>query len=139
MASVVEEKLETLRRCVRRVEDKRAASAEELRKDADRQDIVALNLTRAVQICVDLAMHLIAETDEPLPQTMGDAFDSLARLGLIDEELRMRMRAAVGFRNVAVHAYQQIDWNIVQAITWQHLDDFKRFARGIAAATKPSR
>lgn len=77
-------------------------------------------------------MHLIAETDEALPQTMGEAFDGLVRLGLIDEDLCARMRTAVGFRNVAVHAYQQIDWEVVQTITWDHLDDFKQFARSVA-------
>ncbi len=47
-AVIVDEKLEALRRCVQRVQDKRAASADDLRADADWQDIIALNLTRAV-------------------------------------------------------------------------------------------
>ncbi|MES1944117.1 hypothetical protein PC39_08379 [Salinisphaera sp. PC39] len=37
----------------------------------------------------------------------------------------------MGFRNVAVHNYQKIDWDIVHAITWQHLDDFRRFAQAV--------
>lgn len=50
---ILEEKLESLRRCVRRLEDKRATTAAALRLDVDRQDIIALNLTRAMQLCVD--------------------------------------------------------------------------------------
>jgi hypothetical protein len=38
-------KLESLRRCVKRVEDRHAASAEALAADPDVQDIVTLNLT----------------------------------------------------------------------------------------------
>lgn len=61
----------------------------------------------------------------------GQAFDGLAKLKVIDEELCARLKAAVGFRNVAVHNYQKIDWDIVHAITWQHLDDFRRFAQAV--------
>ncbi len=42
---LIEEKLESLRRCVNRIEDRRAASAEALAGDPDVQDIVTLHLT----------------------------------------------------------------------------------------------
>ena len=41
------EKLEALRRCIRRVESKRPADAAALAADWDLQDIITLNLTRA--------------------------------------------------------------------------------------------
>ncbi len=133
---ILEEKLESLRRCISRVEKKRAESAEQLRADVDRQDILTLNLTRAVQLCVDMAMHIIAQSDETLPQTMGQTFDALAQLGIIDEHLSGRLKAAVGFRNIAVHSYQKVDWDIVHSITHQGLDDFYSFARAVAACVE---
>lgn len=129
---IVGEKLESLRKCVRRIEEKRTPSAETLRQDVDRQDILTVNLTRAVQICVDLATHVLADVEETAPATMGEAFERLAHQRLIDSELCGRMKAAVGFRNVAVHSYQEIDWDIVHAITWHHLDDFLHFARSVS-------
>ncbi|MGS1013646.1 HepT-like ribonuclease domain-containing protein [Rhodanobacter sp. UC4450_H17] len=36
---------------------------------------------------------------------------------------------AVGFRNIAVHSYNAIDWAIVHAIATCHLGDFEDFAR----------
>jgi uncharacterized protein YutE (UPF0331/DUF86 family) len=42
------------------------------------------------------------------------------------------MKAAVGFRNVAVHTYQVIDWKIVYRICHEHLGEFRMFARTIA-------
>lgn len=125
------EKLESLRRCVRRVELRRADTVEALQSDADRQDILALNLTRAVQLCVDMAGILIADSDEPAPQTMGQAFETLARTGLIDETLARRMKSAVGFRNIAVHDYRVVDWQIVFDITHRGLDDFRAFAKAM--------
>ena len=130
---ILEEKLESLRRCIARIENKRAESAQQLRADVDRQDILTLNLTRAVPLCVDMAMHIITESDEPMPQTMGEAFDALAHLGVIDGQLGDRMKAAVGFRNIAVHSYQSVNWDIVHTITHEGLDDFYRFARAISA------
>lgn len=128
---ILEEKLESLRRCIRRLEEKRARTAEELRLDVDRQDIVALNLTRAVQLCVDMASHVLSGSEHAVPATMGEAFSALEAIGLIDLELCRHMQAAAGFRNIAVHSYQQIDWAIVHSITWRHLDDFRSFARAI--------
>lgn len=106
--ALVGEKIESLRRCVHRVEQKCPHDVASLATDMDLQDIVALNLTRAVQLCVDTAAHILAETEEPVPQTMGAAFDSLGRIGAIDADLATRMKKAVGFRNIAVHNYQAI-------------------------------
>lgn len=129
---ILGEKLEALRQCLQRVETRRAESPEELRRDPDRQDIVSLNLTRAVQLCVDMATHVLVDTSQPAPHTMGETFDLLAAEGVIPEALAARMRSAVGFRNVAVHAYQAIDWEIVHAITHEGLDDFRAFAQQMA-------
>jgi len=59
--------------------------------DADRQDIIALNLQRAVQLCVDVAAYIVAESNEPAPTTMGEIFDALARTNVISQELAARM------------------------------------------------
>ena len=130
---IVAEKLESLRRCVRRIEERRAPTAEALRADPDRQDILSLNITRAVQLCVDLAAHLLSDTKQPAPQTMGEGFDLLAAEGVIPPALCKRLRGAVGFRNIAVHGYQAIDWEIVHAITHAGTDDFREFAAAIDA------
>ena len=130
--NVVEAKLESLRRCVERIADKTPPSADHLTQNPDLQDIIALNLQRAVQLSVDLAAHLIAETDAPPPSTMAENFDVLKNLQIISLALADRMTKAVGFRNIAVHSYHTIDWNIVYQICSRHLDDFRQFAKAIA-------
>ena len=62
---------------------------------------------------------------------MGETFDVLAGLGIMTPELAIRMKNAVGFRNIAVHNYEAINWQIVHAIATRHLDDFKDFAQSI--------
>lgn len=98
---VVEQKLESLRRFLLRVKEKCPLDAASLERDVDAQDIITLNLTRAVQVFVDLAAHLIASRDVPAPSTMGQSFEALASLGLISPLLAIRMKKAVGFRSIA--------------------------------------
>lgn len=129
--TIVDRKLDSLRRCIGRVRERCPDSAEALANDVDAQDILSVNLTRAVQLCVDIAAHLVATLDSPPPDSMGAAFDVLAHHGLIDDALAGRMRAAVGFRNVASHSYQDIDWRIVFAIATERLVDFEDFARAV--------
>lgn len=128
---VIEQKLESLRRCVQRVQKKCPRDPDALALDADAQDIVTLNLTRAVQLCVDIGAHLIADGDMPPPDTMGRTFDVLAEAGHIDHGLATRLKKAVGFRNIAVHNYHVIDWHIVHELATRHLDDFSDYARAV--------
>ena len=128
---VIEQKLESLRRCLIRIGEKCPAAPDVLATDADAQDIVALNLTRAVQICVDIGAHLIAGKEMPSPETMGRTFDVLADLGYISPVLALRLKKAVGFRNIAVHNYEAIDWHIVHAIATRNLSDFSDFAKAV--------
>lgn len=130
---LVETKLESLRRCVERIAGKTPSSVDQLIRDPDIQDIIALNLQRAVQLSVDLAAHLIAETDAPPPATMAENFEGLKTLGIIAPTLAERMAKAVGFRNIAVHSYQTINWTIVYQICRHHLDDFRQFAQAVTA------
>jgi uncharacterized protein YutE (UPF0331/DUF86 family) len=131
---VVADKLESLRRCIVRIEERRVDSVEALVADVDAQDILALNLTRAVQLCVDAAVHILADTDQPAPATMGEAFELLARQAIIPEALALRLRAAVGFRNLAVHAYHRIDWAVVHRLTHEGVADLEAFAKQLARA-----
>lgn len=129
---IVTRKLDSLQRCLGRISTKRPQTVEALETDLDLQDVLVLNLTRAVQICVDLGTHLLADEPVAPPNTMGETFDRLAEAGIIQPALALRMKKAVGFRNVAVHAYDAVDWHIVFAITTRDLTDFRDFARVVA-------
>ena len=126
---LINQKLESLRRCVARLESRSPESVEELETDLDAQDILALNLTRAVQLCVDIASHWIAEHHELMsPITMGQSFEVLAERGVISRELADDMRKSVGFRDIVVHNYETVNWEVVFTICHDHLDQFRQFA-----------
>ncbi len=126
---VIHEKLESLRRCIDRIESKVPRSSDQLIEDYDLQDIICVNLERAVQLSVDIASHAIAESDRDAPATMAESFTTLATLNIISGDLADRMRKAVGFRNIAVHAYEKVNWKIVYSIIANDLGDFNDFSR----------
>ena len=129
--AVIEAKLTSLRRCIVRLEGKRPETLEALEADIDLQDILAVNLERAVQLCVDIALHVIADSDNAAPPTMGDAFRALHRMDVLDSGTAEALVKAVGFRNVAVHLYSEIDLGIVFDVVTNRLDVFRDFARSI--------
>ncbi len=124
-------------RCVARIEGARAATLDVLAHDIDRQDILTLNLTRAVQLCVDVATHVLTEKALSAPSTMGESFDELLNMGVIDEATRDRLRAAVGFRNIAVHSYRKISWEVVHRISYAAPDELRAFARQVLEFDQP--
>ncbi len=129
---VIAQKLESLRHCLQRIESKCPADAQTLAADPDLQDIVALNLSRAVQVCVDMGAHLIAGLPVPPPDTMGQTFDLLAQAGVLPAALANRMKKVVGFRNIAVRSCEAINWHIVHSIARKHVVDFSELAEVIS-------
>jgi len=130
--TIVLSKLESLRRCVERIRQKTPTSANELGEDYDLQDIICINLERAVQLCVDVCAHITASLDSPAPESMAAGFDQLRISGFLPADLAGRLKKVVGFRNISVHRYQEMDWVIVYSIITERLDDFADFARCIA-------
>ena len=64
---VIDQKLESLRRCLLRIDSKQPFDAHQLSDDFDLQDIISLNLTRAVQMAVDIGAHIAASQNRPGP------------------------------------------------------------------------
>lgn len=120
-------KAQIIRRSLGRVEEEYQGKPEHL-KNLTRQDAIVLNVQRACEAAIDLAMHAVAEAKLGLPQTSRDAFEMLAAHGVIDHELARHLQAMVGFRNVAVHNYQALDLKILQAIIEHRVEDLKTFA-----------
>lgn len=81
----------------------------------------------AVQVCLDIGAHLIAEEGLKMPDDYRGVFGALKAGGLGDE-LADRLSAAAGMRNVLVHDYLEVDDKAV----WEalgRLDDLREFSR----------
>ncbi|MBN4080863.1 DUF86 domain-containing protein [Caldithrix abyssi] len=97
----------------------------------DVQDIFVLNLQRAAQAAIDLGAHIIAYEGLGLPESLRGHFNLLVQNKIIPKDLGQKMNAMVGFRNIAVHEYQNIDEEILKSILQNNLKDFETYSKTI--------
>lgn len=135
---VIHQKIESLRNCIERIESKKPFTAEDLRKNFDLQDIISVNLERSVQVSVDLASHLLAERNGRTPTTMAESFILLADEKIISMETANSLVKSVGLRNLLVHEYSKIDWDIVARVANDHIDTFRIFVKELLTSAPSS-
>lgn len=122
-------KVASLERCVKRIREVYGGADKHLYDNPTTQDSILLNLQRACEISIDLAMHIVRKRRLGVPQDSRDAFDLLDAGGLMGRDLATAMKRMVGFQNVAVHEYDKLNLDIVKAIITQRLDEFLKFGR----------
>ncbi|MDQ0862011.1 DUF86 domain-containing protein [Bacillus sp. V2I10] len=127
---VILNKVSIIERCVKRVKEEYNDDPMNL-NNYTKQDSIILNLQRACEASIDLAMHLVAEKKLGLPQNSRDAFTFLVNADVIPPSLGQKMKAMVGFRNIAVHDYQEVNLVILQKILEDHLIDFMEYTKTI--------
>jgi uncharacterized protein YutE (UPF0331/DUF86 family) len=98
------------------------------------EDSIVLNLQRACEASIDIAMRLVSRGRLGLPQDSRAAFELLRTTALLTDSLADRMKRMVGFRNVAVHDYTQLSRGILIAILDERLADFEEFCRAAVSA-----
>ena len=130
MNDVILNKMTTIERCVKRIQEVYEGNPENL-ADFTKQDSIILNIQRACEASIDVAMHIVSERKLGVPKASRDAFKLLQEAGLIDANLAKTLMNMVGFRNIAVHDYQALQLDILQAIVEKHLNDFKDFTKVI--------
>ncbi|MCX6865404.1 MAG: DUF86 domain-containing protein [Verrucomicrobia bacterium] len=121
-----------IRRCLQRVDAEFQQNTSRL-DDFTVQDAIVLNLLRACESAIDLAMHHVADRRLGIPQHSREAFELLMQHGLLTQTTTSAMKNMVGFRNIAVHSYQQLQRPVLEAILLRHLGDFETYLAEIAA------
>lgn len=84
---VIINKAASLERCVRRIREVYAGDAQNLQKHLTSQESIRLNLQRACEVSIDVAMHVIRKRRLGVPQDSREAFELLQANGLRDREL----------------------------------------------------
>ncbi len=129
--NIILDKAGKVDRHLRRIKEKRAVSLEEFLSDLDRQESVLFNLQMAVQNCIDLAAHILSDEELGLAGSTSEMFYMLQENGYLKSELTENMVAAVGFRNLVVHEYGNIDLKQVYQIAHENVDDIEHFMKAI--------
>lgn len=122
---VILAKAEIIERCLRRIAEEYAGQRENLHDNWTKQDSILLNLERACQASIGLALRVIRMRRLGVPRESREAFDILRQHQILPARLAESMAAMVGFRNIAIHNYRELDLAIVENILLERLADFR--------------
>lgn len=95
------------------------------------RDLADRNLQVAAECIFDIGGHVIAEKGLGAPADYEDIIKILGAHGVISKNLTKRLRGLGGFRNILVHDYMGIDYNLVYTRLKRNLKDFSDFIREI--------
>lgn len=122
---VLRNKCAIIERCIRRMHEEYASCP--TLDNFTHVDAIVLNMERACQATIDLGMHIVAARSLGIPQSSAQTFDLLCHAGLISAELAGSLKRMVGFRNIAIHDYQELDQAVLFFILRQGYQDLIRF------------
>ncbi len=123
---VILAKAEIIERCLRRIDEEYGGRSENLHENWTKQDSILLNLERACQASIDLALRVIRMRRLGVPQESREAFEILRQNQVLPATLADSLAAMVGFRNIAIHNYRQLDLELVENLVRERLPDFRQ-------------
>lgn len=124
-------KISFIETCV--AELRRMARPEEMEEDIREERFIEHTLQLAIQAAQDVASHIVSDERLGEPRTNRELFDLLVRAGWITAAEAAPLGNMVGFRNILVHGYGDVDLAVVRDVLENHLDDLLRFASIVRA------
>ena len=112
----------------------RQVALDEYRNDGKTQRIVERTLHLAIESCMDLADHIVADRRLRVPDTGAATFEILAEAGVVSMDLGNALARMVGFRNILVHDYARLDSAIVVRVLATDLRDIEQFREAVLQA-----
>lgn len=103
------------------------ADAEAFRAATKDRDLAIFYLFLALQECIDLAAHWVADAGWEVPDDAGSTFDVLADRGAIPRDAAGRLREGVGLRNRIAHGYALLDYGRVRSEALAGIPALKSF------------
>lgn len=116
---------------------RRLARPDALALDVREERFVEHTLQIGIQAALDIASHIVADDRLGEPDTNRQLFDRLAGAAWISTSLAETMKRMVGFRNILVHGYQDVDLAMVRDVVEHRLDDLLQFVAAIGARIRP--
>ena len=110
---------------------RRLARPADIERDIRERRFVEHTLQIGIQAAIDVGLHIVSDQRLGEPRTNREVFDLLERASVVPAELATTLRRMVGFRNVLVHGYDDVDLAIVRDILERRLDDLLAFVRSV--------
>lgn len=128
-------KASIIERCIRRIREEYQASPD--LQDWTHVDAMTLNIERACQAAIDMAMHVVSQEHLGVPNSSAEAFRLLEAHDHIPTKLADKLEGMVGFRNIAVHQYKKVDMSVLHWIAESGWKDLVHFCRKLGVEIQP--
>ena len=125
------DKVASVERCVQRAREDYFKDPNTFADDYTRQDAAVLNILRACESCIDIGNIIIKREGLGLPRSNGEIFELLAQAGWVPAELSRDLKRMVGYRNIVVHAYTDLQLPVTVSVIETRLDDLLAFTRAV--------
>ena len=128
MDDVVLNKSESIRRCIKRIEED---YDEEFENNYTKQDAVILNIQRLIQQTIDLGAYIVKKYKLGIPKSSKEIFEILEKEIIINKSLSENLQKMVGFRNLAIHEYTKLKLEVIEYIIRERIFNCLEFQKRI--------
>lgn len=129
---VVEKKLRKIEQYLKELDSVNIKNFEEFQTQPIIKRFVERNIELSIEQMIDICRHIISALDLKEPETYSECFDILGSAKIIpDDKIKELFKSMVRFRNLLIHAYDEIDDSITYGILKKRLGDFNIFIKTI--------
>ena len=107
-------------------------------QDKKLRKAIEWSIVSAVEICVNIGRHIISQKSYRIPDNSREVFEVLSENEAITEPVLKKMKMAVGYRNMAIHRYGDIDTNTTYIIMKKNYKDIGEFLKQVLESTELS-
>lgn len=126
---IVRRRLDRLAEYLQILERYQAYSLEEFLADPERYGSAERFLQLAIEVAIDIGNHIVAERQLGRVEKSRDVPALFRSNGLIDDTLEQQWIQMIGFRNILVHDYVELDRRLVYRVLSERLDDLAGLQR----------
>ncbi len=109
---------------------KEKVSFEDIKKNKPDEWSIRYGLFESIQIVIDIACHIVSKYNLGNPKSYAECIEILESEKYIDSTLSGKLKGMIGFRNILIHDYIQIELKKLYGML-NNIDDFKNFISAI--------
>lgn len=102
-------------------------------KDKKLRKAIEWSIVSAVELSINISRHIIGEKGFRIPESNREVFEILWENEIIDTTTLENMKKAVGYRNMAIHRYGDVDSNTTFLIMKKNYKDIENFLNQISS------
>lgn len=105
-------------------------------QDRAQRDLALFYLFLAIQVCIDIAAHWVADEGWGDADEAGSAFDLVADHEAISRQIAAALRSAAGLRNRIAHGYAMLDHERIRAEAQAGIPALRTFLAAVTSAVE---